>query len=333
MHSDVADGVDVRAINNAGDIVGQYQPVGSSESLPFMRTASGTFGPLPVTIVDSLYATVSGINDSGMAIGTVTTPALDPRNNGSTSVYWQNGQMFEIGNPAETRNVVANGLNNNGVVVGDMQVIAFAPKRPYMWSESGGFVELDTDGLLTSGSTIATGINDNGLIIGRGLLNPITPKALYWTPEGELNILDGVAPGENERVQILEASAVNNSGVIIGRQVSIVVEMPPGGGGPPGGRGNAPPGGGPPPPVGGPTFNALVWLDNQPLDLMDLTVNLADLPSDIHFLGGVDINASGQILVSASINGGSEIVTFVLTSVPAPGGATLLGIADRKSVV
>jgi len=345
MHSDVADRVDGFAINNAGDIVGQYQPAGGSGSLPFMRTADGTFGPLPETRRGE-FTSVNGINDSGMAVGTVRFPRPNPHLvQDLEAVYWQDGELFRIDRPVGATSMQANAVNNNGVVVGTIKHPGPGP-TPYRWSESGGLVELEP--ISMTQRTIATDINDNGLVVGYGLLDPITLKAAYWTPAGELNILDGLAPGENERVMLLQPSAVNNSGVIVGRQFSDVVATPPPGGGggdppggggdppgggPPGGRGNgSPPGGGDGPPGGDerPTeSNALVWLDNQPFDLMDLTVNLADLPSDIHFRGGIDVNASGQILIEASIyqNGQLELVTIVLTSVPAPGGATLLGIA------
>jgi len=324
MNSDIA-AVGGSAINNAGDVVGGYQPVGTFDNVPFLRTADGMFGPLPM-MSGSAFTGVSGINDSGMVIGTASLPSSgggpggERGGSGTTSVYWQDGQIFDIGGLGgpDSR---ARGVNNNGVVVGASNVEPFMPQRPYRWSASGGFVELETPTVTSSSQ--ALDINDNNLVVGRGFLDFFTPKAVYWTPDGELNIMDGLAP-EGEDVLDLGALAVNNSGVIVGTELYI----PGGGKGGKDGRGDGKGG------KGGegerPTEpNALVWLDNQPFDLMDLTVNLADLPGDIHFRGGVDVNASGQILIEASIyrDGQLELVTIVLTSVPAPGGATLLGIA------
>ncbi len=148
--------VQVRGINNAGDIVGYRTVGGVTES--FVRT-SGDFSFFQIGGANTFAL---GINDSLVTAGGFSTP------NGADSYLRQADGTTVTFQPLGITDTGGNGINNAGVVVGS--------GNPF---GTGGFVRT-ADGTVTPidyvgnmGETVlktnATDINDAGVIFGHAL--------------------------------------------------------------------------------------------------------------------------------------------------------------------
>ena len=115
-----------RGINNSGAIVGSYLDSSGAEH-GFLYSGGGNF-----TTIDepNAYATFpNGINDNGEVVG-----AYSVGNFGNAGVYgflYSTGNFTPITDPVGTPGqFVANGINNNGVIVGYEDVTPPAPPIP-----------------------------------------------------------------------------------------------------------------------------------------------------------------------------------------------------------
>ena len=196
------------AINNAGQVVGEYGTLG------------GGGGPLPVPGVQqavlwngnsattlgtllgwtSSYATAT--NNAGQVVGESFNYGVNP---GSLATIWNNGTPAALGLLPGASTSVATGINNAGQVVG--------------YSGSGGIATIWNSGsptalgLLTgSYQSYATGINDSGEVMGESfVLADDAWQATIWNNgvPTELGILPGQIGGSY-------AYGINDAGLVVG---------------------------------------------------------------------------------------------------------------------
>ncbi|MFG0326027.1 MAG: hypothetical protein ACF8SC_01995 [Phycisphaerales bacterium JB037] len=193
--------VQVRGINNAGDIVGYRTIGGVTES--FVRT-SGGIDFFQVAGADTFAL---GINDSRDTVGAVSTAG------GADSFLRQADGTTVTFQPLGIADTGGSGINNAGVVVGSA--------NPF---STGGFVR-NTDGTVTSidsignlGETVlktnATDINDAGVIFGHALgqAGPDFFGRGWYSVDNGSTFTTVIRPGE----QFTYVWAGNDAGLLVG---------------------------------------------------------------------------------------------------------------------
>lgn len=148
---------------------------------------NGTAQALPL-VPNFTYASMTGVNDSGMAAGTAFTfnfsELTDPSAT-SHAVVYNNGTMTDLGTLANDAASAALGINNSGTVVGYSTgqvpdiTLFFEPLLETASGNSHAFVYVNgtmynLNNQLPSGTgwqlTAATAINNAGQIVGTGLI-------------------------------------------------------------------------------------------------------------------------------------------------------------------
>jgi len=139
--------------------------------------------------------------------GTVQLPTLFPDDPGN-GVPSYGG--FEGGS-------YANAINGIGAVVGSSGITdTHGTDRGFMWTETGGMIDLGTPasrglpGLQAFTSSYAQNINDAGTIVGAADRGPGLSRVIYWASDGTMHDL-GTLGGERGW-----AYAINEAGVIVG---------------------------------------------------------------------------------------------------------------------
>jgi probable HAF family extracellular repeat protein len=191
-------------LNNDEVVVGLSYDFGLSRAVSWIRPG----GIWLVTDLGALHpysaAGANAVNSSGTIVGW----AVSPNSGDEHAVQWQGGNIEDLGR-VEDHSTYANGINNNGDVVGEYWDVGLG----------GGFVQpaghttlYDLQNLIPTGSlwTIrsAQDINDSGQITGIGdldgfrhsfLLTPITMTLTGPIPgiAGEINTwtVTGATPG------------------------------------------------------------------------------------------------------------------------------------------
>lgn len=155
-----------------------------------------------VTIQMTDLGTLSGnseafaINESGQVAGY----------SGSKPFLWENGVMKELALPAGFTSGRAQGLNNLGHVVGQMN--GASGTRAFLWTREGGMRPL-----AGSDNSNAYAINDNGIVAGYAKMADGTIRAAIWI-EGLIQFLP---PGA------VVAYDVNSAGEVVGSGTPSVV--------------------------------------------------------------------------------------------------------------
>lgn len=213
------------AINNAGVVVGQnFVRVGSSS--PLWATI---FDVTSGTLTDSLEpfsgllgeSSALGINNSGQIIG---VSSLGESGGGATvhAFLWTGGSsVIEIGVAGENTRPIA--INDNGQVI--LGVSSVGPGMgsgrdgAYIWN-AGQFTKLED--LPGGGAFGPLDINNLGQIVGVTLNSAGKFRGVLWLPDPAYGLLAGyhelgdLIP-EAFNWEIVEATAINDSGQIVGR--------------------------------------------------------------------------------------------------------------------
>jgi uncharacterized protein (TIGR03437 family) len=166
---------------------------------------NGTAQALPL-VPNFTYASMTGVNDSGMAAGTAFTFNFsEPLSSTGTAhaVLYNNGAMTDLGTLSNDTTSAALGINNSGTVVGYSSgqvpdiTLFFAPLLEIASASSHAIVYMngtmyDLNSQLTNGAgwqlTAATAINNAGQIVGTGLIQQqqhaflLTPVPAVTTP-------------------------------------------------------------------------------------------------------------------------------------------------------
>ena len=146
---------EILGINNAGDIVGDYQLAGSSAPLAFRRS-TGTFAG-PLNVPGAARSLATGINNAGTVVGTFYD-AL-----GITHGFVMSGTMgtqFDV--PSSTRTELW-GINSADQIVGCYED-AVLPGKSYPFVHLSGFIHTFHIPMAASGCALK--INDAGQIVG-----------------------------------------------------------------------------------------------------------------------------------------------------------------------
>ncbi|MDC8784926.1 PEP-CTERM sorting domain-containing protein [Roseateles koreensis] len=188
---------------NGQTIVGRN--LGSTSFTPVMWSSGGAIIGMSSPYV---YSNALAVNDSGVSVGV-------GQNNlryGQTPMTWSSsGVGTALALPSDYLTGQANGINNNGIIVGS--VGSSSSQRAAMWNNG---VPSIISATAADGSfmTVAKGINASGLIVGQGV-NPnnaaLSVGLVYDTVSGKMTELaplsgmNGTAP-----------YAINSSGAIAG---------------------------------------------------------------------------------------------------------------------
>jgi len=185
------------AINNSGQIAGNYQKYGLNHAYLYSNGEYTDLGSL--SIAQPSYAT--GINDFGKVVGGSNTTVGGL---GITRAFlYSNGSMKDLGALSQNSSSYAYGINNNGKIVGQSGGVSAC-----FWN--GSEVTKITTAVTPA---FAYDINNRGQIVG-SVGSPFsgTQKAFLYE-NGQTTLLNGpgIAP------YISSAKAINNAGQIVGQ--------------------------------------------------------------------------------------------------------------------
>jgi probable HAF family extracellular repeat protein len=224
------------AVNNSGEIVGDYYPNGtSSPAHAFIWTPAD--GLQDLGTLGGNMATAAAINRSGQVVGYSTTAS------GSIHgfLWTQSGEMQDLGafipgavndagimaggltaaNGEDTAAVwnkgrisilcrgVALGINNRGQVVGLTSTV-HTTQQAFIWNPGGGGVQL-LPMLPGAVGSFAQGINNLGEVAGWSMTSDLFDQAFVWTQDGGTQNIGNL--GGNDGAQ---AFAINDAGQVIG---------------------------------------------------------------------------------------------------------------------
>lgn len=246
-------------------------------------TFGGAFGPgflyQPSSPAIKIYSqSIKAINDSGQFItmnGYGSAPGYLYNTDGSRTTL--NG-LSSVGNVA-----LPMALNNAGQVVGAVNT-GGARYDAVMWDQQGNPISLNTRSGAFSEESFAIGINSSGTVLGYRYTSTYDVDSFIWTQSDGLVSLG--APADVDYKYAAKASAINDSGVVIGNF---------------GTRG-------------------FYWTKDSGMVFLDQLVD-GLTPYDAVVAAG--INDAGQIVGSIQRNG-DVWHAFVLTPVPEPSSAALM---------
>ena len=204
-------------VNSAGDVVGQLNDAA------FFLPPGGS----PQTLTPPAGATAFGINDQGNIVGQFSLGAANP----GFYLAGSGAQSFvEINSPSGPDIVNAQGINDNGEIVG------FYVGNDGLYHGFDANIQNAGNGLLT-GTAIADptipnipgepgatfvfsqilGINDNGIAVGYfGDSTASEHGFLYNTNTGIYTFLDDPAEQFGNGVEVTQITGINNAGEITG---------------------------------------------------------------------------------------------------------------------
>ena len=205
------------AINKSGDVAGFISPGGVLPVIWKARVGRTTLTSLPCSLA-ACQGEALAINDLGQAAGV----SVGGNVNAFRPVMWDsNGQPTDlIPAPGDPGTSEANGINNNGVVIGYYQPQPSINNllHAFRW-QSGVFTDLGTIGTDTYSS--AWGIDSKGDIVGTSAttFSPILGgdggrAFLYMAATQTMYDLTALVPGTNWRLNA--GYAINDSGQIVG---------------------------------------------------------------------------------------------------------------------
>jgi probable HAF family extracellular repeat protein len=143
----------------------------------------------------------SAINDAGVSAGWYETI------NGRTAVSWSaDNQLTRLGALPGLPSALANGINQDGTIVGFAFTNDFVTSRAFIWHSDTGMQAL-TD--LGGSASLAGAINADGTIVGWSFDAGGVLHAVKWDPSGSLTDLN---PSE----AISQALGINDAGDVVG---------------------------------------------------------------------------------------------------------------------
>ena len=198
---------DAYDVNSSGHVVG-YAANAANVKRPFLWSQSGGMRDLG-TLAGGTGTTgrCYGINDLGWGVGT-------SENGGSVvnATLWRPGQSpQDLGDLTGFTQSYATAVNNAGQVVGVASKLVGSDleQRAFLWTESGGMVDLGT---LGGTGTAANAISDNGLIVGSSELTGSAVHAFSCTNSSNMTDIYGDFSGRD-----YTANGANASGAVVGQ--------------------------------------------------------------------------------------------------------------------
>jgi probable HAF family extracellular repeat protein len=142
--------IDVTAINDRGDVVGDATRGDSTVSLLWRNgkpTVLGTLGGSSSSPV--------AINDRGQVVGTSRTPTAARH-----AFLWQHGKMTDLGTLGGD-DAFPTAINEKGQIIGE-STTADGAEHAFLW-QNGAMTDL---GSLNGNNSVARAINDAGVVVG-----------------------------------------------------------------------------------------------------------------------------------------------------------------------
>jgi probable HAF family extracellular repeat protein len=164
--------------------------------------ADDTYTVQALTIPHNAFSgQASAINDAGVSAGWYQT------NNGSTAVSWSaDNQLTLLGTLTGFPSALANGINQDGTIVGFAFTNDFLNSRAFIWNSDTGMQALAD---LGGTASLAEAINTDGTAAGWAFDAAGILHAVKWDPSGSLTDL-------NPSGAISEALAINDAGDVVG---------------------------------------------------------------------------------------------------------------------
>ena len=190
-----------RGINDTGTMaVGQCDTNGSGVFAPALylidEGMSLALEMLP-GLPDDADAEATGVNDDGVVVGKVLSGE-------QRSFYWIDGELTEIPNLLGGEGVIANAINNHGLIVGLAGTADDFPAMSY---------DLNTEKMTVLGPGSPEDVNDRAMAVGRDIIDFIAVHAILYE-DGEAIDLSAFFPpplADDSR-----PNAINNYGWIVG---------------------------------------------------------------------------------------------------------------------
>jgi probable HAF family extracellular repeat protein len=143
----------------------------------------------------------SAINDAGVSVGWYET------NQARTAVSWSaDNQVTLLGTLPGFASALANGINQDGTIVGFAFTNDFVSSRAFIWHSDTGMQALDD---LGGNASLAEAINADGTAVGWAFDAGGVLHAVKWDPLGSLTDL-------NPSGAISQALGINDAGDVVG---------------------------------------------------------------------------------------------------------------------
>lgn len=174
--------------------------------------------------------TASGVNNQGMVVGNYeaycTPNCSAPGQSASGQQAWvyvqKSGALNQLSFDPSELGASAYAINNSGTIAGEA-TLENGPE-PILWKVSGGATELA--GTVYGSFAWAVAVNDGGAVLGQ-FEDSGSPgsAALMWSSSGSAQtVLPDLECDYCSRLYIT-ANAINNSGVAVGRVLSVVYDQ------------------------------------------------------------------------------------------------------------
>jgi probable HAF family extracellular repeat protein len=178
------------AVNDSGEIIGDYYPNGGSDTRAFIWTPIG--GLQDLGTLGGSIADVGGINQSGQVVGYSDTSS----GAGHGFLWTKSGGMQDLGT------FIPAAINDDGLMAGS-QTTAKGQQTAALWNK--GRVTLLCPG-------VATAINNLGQVTGAKYTPHTDQQAFIWNPGGGGIQLLPMLPGALASF----GQGINNSGEVAG---------------------------------------------------------------------------------------------------------------------
>ena len=192
------------AINAGGTIVGDAR----NSAAGYQAVIFSATPERPPTIIDAANSNATAINIGGTIVGITSVASVN-----HAFSYTSSGGLKDLGTFGGTAGY-ANGINDSGTIVGDY---ADSNGSAHAVSYANGVVtSLDSSG--TYAMSVATAINNSGTIVGYAGAGPIgntLPIAFVYS-NGELSNLNSLVSGLPGGESLVQATAINTNGDIVG---------------------------------------------------------------------------------------------------------------------
>lgn len=182
------------AINNAGHVLGTFEPVGTGRNTFLYRDGTVT----DIRPASEFFVLGTAINDAGVVVGTTESMS------GFTSFRYEDGVFTKLAIPELTR-PSATDINESGQIVGWGRDPESGNSRTFLYQD--GAVDYLPDGPFDRGIE-AVAINDSGTVVGKGSRDNAAWAFIYQ--DGETT--DMGALGRRSAA----AHAINNAGRVTG---------------------------------------------------------------------------------------------------------------------
>ena len=183
-------------INKHGEVAG-YRSIGPGSTSAFVRDRSGM-------VLDLGPFVAGGLNDRGQVAGSAVLPDLESR-----AVVWTAGMgTTDLGG----MNSRAIGINNRGVVAGEVQ------GQAAVWTDIGVWQELGILGDSPFGGprfSTARAVNDHGWVVGTSTAP--SGGAFLWTAQTGMENLGHLHTGYD--IGLSHALDINQHGTVIGESL------------------------------------------------------------------------------------------------------------------